>query len=119
MPKKVYLPFSFNEVSDPGSRAFSINDKTSELAGFVVRKGQDLFGYQNQCPHTGVTLNWTEDVFLDADDSQIQCAMHGALFTIEEGRCTWGPCLGESLEKLELQIDSRGKIFIEIVSNRP
>jgi len=114
MSKKIYLPFSLNDIPDPGSRSFSINDERSEIAGFVVHKGQQLFAYHNQCPHTGVTLNWTENVFLDADDSQIQCAMHGALFTIEEGRCIWGPCLGESLEKLEIEVDHSGSIFIEV-----
>ena len=114
MPEKTYLPFNLSEISDPGSRSFLINDTASELAGFVVRKGQQLFAYRNQCPHTGVTLNWAEDVFLDVHDSQIQCATHGALFTIEEGLCTWGPCVGESLQRLVIKIDNGGKIFIEI-----
>ncbi|MFO7604032.1 MAG: Rieske 2Fe-2S domain-containing protein, partial [Gammaproteobacteria bacterium] len=69
--------------------------------------------YRNQCPHTGVALNWQEDVFLDSRDELIQCAMHGALFVPETGRCIWGPCQGQVLQKLHAVTDSAGRIYIE------
>lgn len=114
MPLKICLPFVVDEIANPGSRSFSIRDEITERAGFVVRIGQHVYAYRNQCPHTGVSLNWSEDVFLNSDESLIQCAMHGALFSIDEGLCLWGACLGESLEKLQLEIDSIGRLFVEI-----
>ncbi len=64
----------------------------SEL--FIVNKNNQLFAYQNQCPHLGIELNWEPDQFLDHDNVLIQCATHGALFVIESGECVAGPCLG-------------------------
>jgi nitrite reductase/ring-hydroxylating ferredoxin subunit len=33
----------------------------------------------------------------------IQCALHGALFRIEDGYCLYGPCQGASLHPLPLR----------------
>ena len=87
MSLKIYLPFVVDEIADPGSRSFSVRNKVEELTGFVVRKGQHIYAYKNQCPHTGVTLNWSEDVFLNCEENLIQCGVHGALFSIEGGLC--------------------------------
>ena len=114
MSLKICLPFVVDEIADPGSRSFSVRNKSTELTGFVVRQGQNIYAYLNQCPHTGVTLNWLEDIFLNSDKNLIQCAVHGALFSIKDGLCLWGPCLNKSLEKLELDIGAEGRIFIEI-----
>ena len=61
--------------------------------------------YVNACPHLGVALDWTPDDFLTRDKQHIVCATHGALFTIATGRCTQGPCKGDSLERVPVTID--------------
>ena len=71
---------------------------------FVVRKDGILAAYRNRCPHTGAPLEWLPDQFLDLDNSFIQCAIHGALFRPEDGYCLRGPCVGQSLEPLALEV---------------
>lgn len=74
--------------------------KSFELAGtalVAVKKAGQFYLYLNRCPHRGITLEWQPDQFLDIDRHFIQCASHGALFTIEEGTCIAGPCPGEQL----------------------
>lgn len=110
MAQQVCLPFLFDDIAEPGSREFCV----AEVQGFVVRKNGQLYAYQNRCPHTGVTLNWSADVFLDSQEELIQCAMHGALFTLEEGYCLHGPCAAQSLLKISLTVDAKGRIFVEI-----
>ena len=96
---------ALNELADPGSRGFELDYGTQQkLRLFVVRKGGVLAAYRNSCPHTGAPLEWLPDQFLDLDNSFIQCAMHGALFRPEDGYCLRGPCVGESLENLELAV---------------
>lgn len=73
---------------------------------FIVHKDGEFFAYYNQCPHTGATLEWQEDQFLDMDNALIQCATHDALFMIDSGECIAGPCAGDSLEPLPLIIKS-------------
>jgi nitrite reductase/ring-hydroxylating ferredoxin subunit len=55
-------------------------------------------------PHLGVSLDWTPDRFLSADGSLIVCTTHGAEFRIEDGRCIRGPCSGDHLEAVSVQI---------------
>ncbi len=74
--------------------------------GFIVKWQGQLFAYENHCPHTGVELNWQENIFLSYDQKTIQCATHGAQFQFSDGLCVWGPCRGQFLTKLTLQIRS-------------
>ena len=71
---------------------------------FVVHKDGQFFGYYNICPHTGASLDWQPDQFLDLDKALIQCATHDALFVIDTGFCVSGPCQGESLHIITLTI---------------
>jgi len=71
---------------------------------FAVRRGAAAFVYVNSCPHVGTSLDWAPDQFLTADGAHIVCATHGALFGIERGLCVQGPCLGDWLETVAVQI---------------
>ncbi len=72
---------------------------------FVVRDGDRYFAYLNLCPHQGVALDWDNEQFLDIDGELIQCAMHGALFSIDTGICLAGPCHGEHLIPIHTHIE--------------
>ena len=75
------------------------------LSLFVIRKYSQFYAYLNRCPHTGVSLNWQPDVFLDYTEQFIQCSTHAALFQVEDGLCIHGPCVGAKLQALELEQD--------------
>ena len=67
--------------------------------------------YVNACPHIGTPLDWVPDRFLSADGSRIVCATHGAEFAIADGECLRGPCLGDRLEPVKIQIKD-GTLFV-------
>ena len=94
------------DLTDRGSRAFSVGSGDWPLKGFVVRRGVEVFAYVNRCPHAGHPLNWQPDRFLTSDGSLLQCASHGARFEIDSGRCIAGPCVGRHLISLPIEIDS-------------
>jgi nitrite reductase/ring-hydroxylating ferredoxin subunit len=71
---------------------------------FAVRQGDTIRVYVNSCPHIGTPLNWVPDRFLSADGSLIVCATHGAEFRIPDGECLRGPCCGERLEGVTVEI---------------
>jgi nitrite reductase/ring-hydroxylating ferredoxin subunit len=101
---------TLDDIDDPGSRGFDVDTgEPQPLRLFVVRKDQVLAAYHNSCPHTGAPLEWQPDLFLDLDNSFIQCAIHGALFRPEDGLCLRGPCAGDSLRPLTLDVD-KGEI---------
>jgi nitrite reductase/ring-hydroxylating ferredoxin subunit len=100
-----------SDLEDPGSKEFRIATAKGPRSMFVVRKGDAVYGYLNRCPHTGVTLEWKDDTFLDYDKALIQCSMHGARFVIETGECISGPCWQARLAGIGLALDGDRVIY--------
>ena len=101
------------EIEDGGSRGFYLEpDDPDGLSVFVIREGDDVYGYLNSCPHTGVTLEFTPDRFLNADGSYILCSTHGALFEIEDGYCVAGPCAGQGLTPADISVSEGGQVIL-------
>lgn len=72
---------------------------------FVVRRGAAIYGYRNACPHyDNAPMAWKKNEFLNPDRSFIICGAHGALFRVEDGVCETGPCVGEALTPVELEV---------------
>jgi len=94
----------FDDLDDPGSKEFRIGAGDWPFKGFVVRRGDKVFAYQNYCMHVGHPLNWKPDRFLTGDGGQIICASHGALYQIESGVCVSGPCPGKKLRAVEVEV---------------
>lgn len=84
-------------IADGAARSFVVQMKAGRFHGFVVRRGEGVFGYVDRCPHAGLPLAWELDEYLTADASLIQCSWHGALFRPESGDCVGGPCVGARL----------------------
>ena len=78
---------------------------------FAIKKNGRIEAYLNRCPHIGAPLQFSENQFLTIDKSLIQCAMHGALFQINDGHCISGPCVGQNLEKIDVK-ETEGKAFL-------
>ncbi len=110
LPEKIVL-CAISELPDPGSKGINVSSSEKLQEVFVVRVGNEVYGYQNHCPHTGVNLDWLPDQFLDMTESFIQCATHGAIFRIEDGYCLRGPCAGESLQKLHLKVEQNNVVL--------
>lgn len=80
---------------------------------FVVRRGQQVYGWLNRCPHQGyegTKMAWRRNRYVSGDGQHIFCAAHGARFDIESGHCVSGPCLGKSLTAVTIQIDENKEL---------
>lgn len=106
------------EIEDPGSRGFAAGIAGRLVDLLVVRRGNNVYAYANHCPHTGSPLDWMPDEFLSIDKKHIQCATHDALFRIDDGRCVSGPCHGDSLEAILVEIRF-GRIYLHTNSGKP
>ena len=93
---------AFDELDQIDSRGFVIADVSPERNIFIVRNKDKIVGYENSCPHNFAPLDWAPNQFLSYDKDYIQCANHGALFEIEDGRCIYGPCAGKSLRPVNI-----------------
>jgi len=91
-----------SEIKPGSARGFDI-DNDREIV--IVRvSAEEIVAYVNRCPHTGASLNWQPDRFLDHAGQYIQCSNHAALFRIDDGVCIVGPCVGQSLMPFRLEI---------------
>ena len=105
--------FALEDLSEPGGKAFQVDTPAGVKNGFVIRYAGRVRAYINSCPHTGVSLNWSDEQFFDYAQEFVQCSMHGALFEPLTGLCVWGPCQGEKLHSLELElVDQHVIIYI-------
>ena len=93
-----------DDLGQSGSRGFSIGTGDWPVRGFVVRINDHFRGYINSCPHARHPLNFKPNQFLTSDGALILCASHGALFEKSTGYCVAGPCAGQSLQTLPLEV---------------
>ncbi|HUC62818.1 MAG TPA: Rieske 2Fe-2S domain-containing protein [Alphaproteobacteria bacterium] len=93
-----------DEIPDGGARGFDLGAGLDALYIFVVRQGKRIYGYVNSCPHIGTPLDIVPDRFLTEDRRHIICATHAARFRIYDGYCFTGPCQGESLAPIALEL---------------
>ena len=70
----------------------------------VLRDGEDARAWINVCPHAGRRLDWAPGQFL-VKAGVLVCAAHGASFATASGLCTMGPCRGEHLRRVEIDVE--------------
>lgn len=69
-------------------------------------------GYLNVCKHLPIPLDGGTGDFFDDGRRHLFCGTHGALYRLSDGLCTAGPCEGEKLDPLELEVRD-GVIFVK------
>jgi nitrite reductase/ring-hydroxylating ferredoxin subunit len=100
-----------DELAEGQSRGFDPWNEGQDSV-LLVRHHGSVHGWLDACPHHGGTpMAWRKDAYLNAQRTRIVCAAHGAQFDIASGACTLGPCLGQSLRRVELDIKEQ-RIYI-------
>ena len=70
----------------------------------VHRNGASVRAWLNVCPHAGRRLDWAPGKFLKSKEGHLVCAAHGASFELEKGDCIAGPCRGDSLRAVPVEV---------------
>ena len=68
------------------------------------RQGDAVRAWLNICPHAGRRLDWAPGQFLKSKEGLLVCAAHGASFELQRGDCVAGPCRGESLRTVVVEV---------------
>lgn len=115
---------SLAELDATGSRGFAVGEGDWPLRGFVVKTATGAAAYVNYCPHAGHPLNLRPHRFLTPDGNLILCCSHGALFVRDNGLCIAGPCQGQSLKAIPVEITEgfvmlREDVDVERLANEP
>lgn len=93
------------DLADPGAKGFMNREGDRLFLGFVVRKGSEVFGYVDRCPHAGMPMAPMPDRYLTREGDLILCGSHGALFRIGDGYCVGGPCAGLRLWSWPVRVE--------------
>jgi nitrite reductase/ring-hydroxylating ferredoxin subunit len=96
------------EVADGNSRVVTFADGFELI---VVRTGDAVFGYVNECKHLQVGLNLLDDHACETNAGTILCQYHYATYRFEDGYCIAGPAQGDSLTAVPLTVRA-GSIVI-------
>lgn len=98
---KIEIPIK--DIPCPGSVELP-SETTSTPGLFIVRHPEGINAFLNRCPHNGSELNWQPNQFFDRDGEYLICSLHGALFQPTDGLCVAGPCRGQGLTEIPIQI---------------
>jgi nitrite reductase/ring-hydroxylating ferredoxin subunit len=102
---------AFNDIAESEAQSFTVENTSL----FAVKHDNQMYVYENSCPHLGISLEFQPNQFLDVEKRFIQCSNHNALFEIESGLCLSGPCQGKSLRKIPFVLHEQ-KILVTNVS---
>ncbi len=99
------------DVPHGSSKKFILVCDGRQIDGFIVNYHGGFYAYRNRCCHIPMSMDWFDNQFLSEDGRYIICATHGATYHPATGECVAGPCPGEYLDRLPLQI-LNGVIFV-------
>ena len=72
--------------------------------GFVARFRGQWVAYENRCRHLPVRLDGEGDGFFSPNQDFLVCHAHQATYDPLTGLCVRGPCEGESLVRLTIEV---------------
>jgi nitrite reductase/ring-hydroxylating ferredoxin subunit len=100
-----------SDIPEAKALAFELGDSELDRI-FVLRKDDQLRAYKDICPHYGATtLPWKKNEYLDGAGEFIVCAAHGAKFDIHSGECISGPCLGDFLDQVKIEVTQEDEVL--------
>ena len=109
MPGTVLGPLE--EIPDGSAKEYCFGRGTTVFSMFVVRRGNQVYGYLNICPHYSSALNYRAGEFLTEDKGRIRCTMHFAECRIEDGYGVSGAAERCWLDPVPVEVKN-GMIFI-------
>ena len=86
---------------------------------FALRFEGRVVAYLNRCVHVPTELDWQPGEFLDGGREFIICAIHGASYAAQTGRCIGGPCGRGGLVRLDVVERDRAVWWLPSRDTRP
>ena len=101
-----------DDIPDGGAIEAGVVDERDGIRDslMLARHGGTVHAYRNVCPHAGRRLDWAPGQFL-VEDGHVICTAHGAMFRLASGECVSGPCRGESLTEVPIELQGDEIVF--------
>ncbi|MGB9986396.1 Rieske (2Fe-2S) protein [Salarchaeum japonicum] len=86
---------------------FTVRTDDGEDEAVLTRSADGIEGYVNRCMHfTHIRLDKGSGA--PVRDGEVICANHGAMFEQDTGTCTFGPCEGAQLDRIDIETREGG-----------
>ncbi len=92
------------DLPEHGGKEIIFREDRFRISVLVQKKDGFIKVYDNRCPHAGTPLNMFDENFLNIEGTHLICRTHGALFNHESGKCILGPCKGEYLREVAVDM---------------
>jgi nitrite reductase/ring-hydroxylating ferredoxin subunit len=92
------------DIAEGGTLKFPFTRGGRPIGGFLARHQSKLVAYENQCRHLPLHLDYESGRFFTKEGDFFICQTHGAVYEPLTGLCVRGPCEGESLRALKIEI---------------
>ncbi|UTW58906.1 Rieske 2Fe-2S domain-containing protein [Kordiimonas sp. SCSIO 12603] len=92
------------DLPEHGGKEIIFREDRFRVSVLVQQKDSFIKVYDNRCPHAGTPLNMFDENFLNIEGTLLICRTHGALFDHKSGKCILGPCKGEYLREVAVDI---------------
>ena len=91
-------------IEDGGFAEVEASIQGSAESLILHRDGTAVRAWLNVCPHQGRRLDWAPGKFIKSKEGLLVCAVHGASFELQHGSCVAGPCRGDCLHKVAVEV---------------
>ena len=92
------------EVAEGATIQFQFRRGGKRVEAFLARVQGRFVAYENLCRHLPLPLGYGDNRFLTRNAKHFLCQNHGALFDPLTGLCVRGPCEGQSLRRLRVEV---------------
>jgi nitrite reductase/ring-hydroxylating ferredoxin subunit len=105
-----------NVADVPESGSLLVTLRRSETGereeGILLRTGEEVRCWRNYCQHlTHVRLDKGDGV--PTRNGELVCTNHGAMFDVDTGHCTYGPCEGAYLDAVEVAVEDGAVCLVD------
>ena len=95
---------ALSDVPETGGLALTVQMPDGPCELMLFRIDDSLRAYLNVCPHMGRNLDFAPGEFLFTPRGELVCPHHGATFELSSGLCVEGPCRGDALRQVAVEV---------------
>jgi nitrite reductase/ring-hydroxylating ferredoxin subunit len=103
-PAQGFVLARLADLVDGGAYLTSVGGDPQVFHVVILRSGNEVFAYVNQCMHFGVPLALTTQYLGIKPHVSIRCNVHYARYRWRDGFCESGDCEGESLMAIPVRV---------------
>lgn len=92
------------EIGPETGKEIFVDGPEGRICIALFRAGETVVAYRNACPHMGRSLSLAPGEFIFGNNGELVCPHHGACFDPATGECISGPCDGDYLRPVGIEL---------------